>query len=242
MRLARASTGLLLCSLAAGEPAAVELFHRMQHALGDPEKIAGIWDFEERLKAATWDRAGKPAGEVRKRVRWVKPGYLRLDQAGPYDTYSLFFDGTSGWESLPDGRQTDLEGGELNFARKYLSDFMLNIWMADRLPGYTVTSPARNVVRVSIGEAESEQIDIVLDTATWLPLRETSISLSDPAHPVPSETRIREWMTVRGVRFPGPRIANRIFDGPAEFKRPQPAESPPRCAPHPRPAWPTTIR
>jgi hypothetical protein len=118
MRLARASLGLLLCSLAGGETAAVELSHRMQQALGGPEKIAGIRDFEERVKAATWDRTGKPAGDVRKRVRWVTPGYLRLDQAGPYDTYSLFFDGTSGWGILPDGRQTDLEGGELKFARK----------------------------------------------------------------------------------------------------------------------------
>src|SRR2546430_11423342 len=38
---------------------------------------------------------------------------LRLDQVGPGDTYVLFFDGTSGWEILPDKTVADLTGGEI---------------------------------------------------------------------------------------------------------------------------------
>lgn len=50
---------------------------------------------------------------------------------GPGDTYVLYFDGTSGWEVLPGKHLTDLMGGELNFARNYLSGFMLNTWLTD---------------------------------------------------------------------------------------------------------------
>jgi len=174
----------------------------MQYALGGADKIASIQDFEEIVKANTWNRTGQAIGEVRKRVRWIKPNHLRLDQVGPGDTYALYFNGTSGWEILPNGRLADLTGGELDFAKKYLSDFTLNIWLADRTPGYTITSPAQNVIRVSVNNKASEQIDITLDPDSLLPVKETSISLADPAHPVPSETQIRKWTTIQGIHFP----------------------------------------
>ena len=197
-----AAVALFPCFSARGQDAAVELFRRMQHALGGAEKIASIQDFEEIVKASTWNRSGQPIGEVRKRVRWVKPNHLRLDQVGPGDTYALYFNGTSGWEILPNGRPADLTGGELDFAKKYLSDFKLNVWLADRLPGYRISSPAANVIRVSVNNKASEQIDITLDPDSLLPVKETSVSLADPAHPVPSETQIRKWGIVQGMRFP----------------------------------------
>src|SRR4029450_5530021 len=61
------------------------------------------------------------------------PNLVRLDQRGPRGTYVLYFDGASnsGWEILPDLRGLDpfkttgtaiaLSGGELQFARGYLS-------------------------------------------------------------------------------------------------------------------------
>ena len=190
---------LLPCVPAAGQENAIELFHQMQRALGGAEKIAGIQDFEESVKASAWRPNGEAMGEVRKRVRWVKPNHLRLDQVGPGDTFVLYFDGASGWEILPDGRQADLSGGEMDFAKKYLADFKLNVWLADRTPGYAITSPAPHVVRVNNA---SGQIDITLDPGTSLPVKETTVSLADPAHPASSETQIREWTTVQGIPFP----------------------------------------
>ena len=32
-------------------------------------------------------------------------------------------------------------------------------------------------------------------------VKTTSISLSDPTHPIPSETEVSEWETVQGIRF-----------------------------------------
>ncbi len=193
---------LLLCVSAAAQDNALELFHKMQRALGGADTIAGVQDFDQTVKATAWRPNGELMGDVRKRVRWVKPNYLRLDQAGPGDTFVLYFDGKSGWEILPDGHQADLSGGELDFARKYLDHLLLRIWLADRTAGYAITSPDRNIVRVSTNRTRADQLDITLDPGTSLPLKEASISLADPAHPSPSETQFREWTTVQGIKFP----------------------------------------
>lgn len=103
---------------------------------------------------------------------------------------------------LPDGHLVDLTGGEKAFAEKYLSGFELNLWLADRLPGYQVSSPAQNVIRISSRNNAHRQTEITLDPSSWLPVKESSVSLADPAHPVPSETLVRQWMVVRGVHFP----------------------------------------
>jgi hypothetical protein len=91
---------LLFCSASSGQDA-LQLFHKMQTALGGVEKMASVRNFEESVRADAWYSNGKPLGEVRKRTRWIRPNYLRLDQVGPTDTYVLYFDGSSGWEILP---------------------------------------------------------------------------------------------------------------------------------------------
>ena len=193
--------GFLICAAAFSQDGPA-LFHKMQRALGGADKIAKIRDFEQLVRAGTWDRKGNPIGEVRKRTRWIKPNHLRLDQLGPGDTYALYFDGVSGWEILPGKHLADLAGGELEFARRYLSGFALNIWLADRNPDYEVTSPAANVIRVSARKIGDDQLDITLDPGSWLPVKQTSISLADPAHPATSENQVKEWMTVGGIKFP----------------------------------------
>jgi len=192
---------------------ALELLHKMQQALGGADRIAAVRDFEEDAYGDVWTEAGRPIGEVRKRTRWIAPNLLRLDQQGPGNTYVLYFDGTSGWEILPErgttrttGAAIDLVGEELEFARGYLSGFMAEtwrgIWLADRMPGYTLASPAPNVIRVT---RESRATDIVLDPATWLPLKHVSVLPVDPARPIPNETHFIEWTETAGIRFPSKR-------------------------------------
>src|SRR6476659_1209504 len=136
------------------------LLHKMQNALGGAKKIARVHDYDETISAVAWDSRGVALGEVRKRTRWVQsPSTLRLDQIGPRGTYVLYLDGRtgSGWEILPDTTSADaykttgtpvaLAGGELSFAKSYLSGFELNLWLADKR-GYTVTSPRANVLRI----------------------------------------------------------------------------------------------
>jgi len=184
-----------------GQDISGELFQRMQNALGGAEKIAAITDFDQLSIADTFDPNGAPI-RVQKRVRWVKPNHLRVDQLGSFDTYVLYVDGTSGWEILPERATTQLEGGELEFARKYLANFVVNLWLADRLPGYAITSPAANVLHISVHDDPNRQVAFTLDPVSSLPVKDASISLGNPDQPMPIEHEIHQWSTIRGIRFP----------------------------------------
>jgi hypothetical protein len=189
----------------------LQLLHKLQDALGGATRIAAVRDFEETIRAEAWDASGASLGEVRKRTRWMRtPSVLRLDQRGPRGTYVLYFDGgrTAGWEILPDlespdrykttGKVVPLAGGELEFAKSYLSGFDLDLWLADRTPGLTVTSPRPNVLRI---EHHGNATDFTLDPVARLPLSSTGISLADPDRPVPAEMRYQGWKEISGVRF-----------------------------------------
>jgi hypothetical protein len=125
----------------------------------------------------------------------------------------LYYDGTTGWEILPErgtnrttGSAVDLVGEELTFARQYATGFMLEtwrgLWLADRIPGYTISSPIPNVIRIA---NENRTTDIVLDPVTWLPLKHVSISPINPARPIPNEMHFDEWRVVEGIRLPSRR-------------------------------------
>jgi hypothetical protein len=198
--LCLAGLRLIPCPTAAGQDP-LELLHKMQQALGGTDKIAGIQDFEQSVHAETWDNEGKPNGIVRKRTRWIRPNILRLDQVGPGDTYILYFDGKAGWEILPDQSVADLEGGELKFAQKYLRDFNLHLWLADRDPLYAIASPAPNVLAISVKGDSSSKLEITLDPVSSLPVKQTAVSLADPDNPMASETRFDRWAAFGGVMF-----------------------------------------
>jgi hypothetical protein len=159
-------------------------------------------DFEESVRADARYSDGRPLGKVRKRTRWIRPNHLRLDQVGPGDTYVLYFDGTGGWEILPDKTVANLEGGELKFAQNYRSGLNLNSWLADRDPSRVITSSGPDVIVVSTKGDSSQRTELTLDPVTFLPVKETDISLSDPNHPVPSESRLEQWQAIDGVKFP----------------------------------------
>jgi len=92
--------------------------------------------------------------------------------------------------------------GELEFAKKYVRDFQLRKWLADRNSRFKITSSIPNVIRIADGSDRTHQIEITVDPVTALPRTETTTSLADPAHPAKSEVRIEEWLSVDGIRFP----------------------------------------
>src|SRR6476646_11473406 len=84
---------LFLCSSVSSQEATVSLqqgqrlFHKMQEALGGAEKIAAVRDFEQQVRAESWNgNTGQSIGEVVKRTRWVRPTDLRVDQVGSGST------------------------------------------------------------------------------------------------------------------------------------------------------------
>ncbi|MBV9767168.1 MAG: hypothetical protein JOZ48_20175 [Acidobacteriaceae bacterium] len=205
--LVLAGTASLLSPNAASSQIALQLLHEMQAALGGAQNLEAIRDFDEIVKAETWDRNGRALGTVRKRVRWMRPKYLRIDQSGPYDTYVLFFDGIGGWEIMPDRSVKELAGGELMFAQNYLLGLDVNVWLADRDSTAVITCPAANTVVIGHESDPSRSTTITLDPITHLPLKQASTSHSDPSHPVAAYTALDQWRTTNGVKFPG-RIRN----------------------------------
>jgi len=192
---------LLLCPTVFSDDG-LNLLHKMQKALGGADKIAAIHEFEQQVRAQSWNgNTGQLIGDVIKRTRWIRPNYLRVDQVGPGSTYVLFFDGTAGWEILPGTEKViDIVGGELTFARGYVRTFTLNLWLADREPSFRITSPSSNVVRVADSVMNNHN-DITLDPVSSLPVKIGSMSAADPANPIPKEDVITEWETVQGIRF-----------------------------------------
>jgi hypothetical protein len=178
------------------------LFHKMQIALGGSDRIAAIRDFEQCVRADTWNNDGSRHGAVYKRTRWIAPGLLRLDQVGPGDSYVLYFNGTSGWEILPDKGFVELAGEELSFARAYSNGIDLKLWLADRDSGNVFTAVA-NVVTIAAKDDSSSKTEITLDPATFLPAKVVSIFVPDEGSPVAKRTRHFEgWGTFQGVKFP----------------------------------------
>lgn len=190
----------------------VTLLRKMQQALGGADKIAAIRDFDEIVSAQTFNAQGAPTGAtVRKRMRWIRPNILRLDQVGPGDTYVLYFDGTGGWEILPNKNYAVLAGSELQFAKDYLRGLDLNVWLADRDPQFTVTSPAPNMIDLLDGANTGKKMEFTLDPATFLPVKNTASSISDTGQPIAQEMHLEQWTAVDGIRFPQRSI--NIHDG-----------------------------
>jgi len=177
---------LLLCTPSRGQDS-LQLFHRMQNALGGADKVAAIHDFEDVVRADAWHDDGRPMGVVRKRVRFIRPAYLRIDQVGREDAYVLYFDGTAGWEILPNGTVADLAGDELKFAQNYVWHLNLNVWLADRNPQCRITAPAPYVLVVTDKNDPSLKEKLTLDAKTFLPTNSGSLS---------------NWQAFAGVKFP----------------------------------------
>ena len=167
---------LLFCSASSGQDA-LQLFHKMQDAVGGADKIASVRDFEESVRAQAWHNDGRSMGEVRKRTRWIRPNILRLDQVGAEDTYVLYFDGTSGWEILPDKPLANLDAGDLKFAHNYVIGIVLNLWLADRDPNRVIASSGPNVIVVSTKGDSSQKTEITLAPATSLPIKDRHLAL-----------------------------------------------------------------
>ena len=186
----------------------IQLFHKMQTALGGSDKIAAIQDFDQCVRAESWNEDGKPHGEVYKRTRWIRPNVLRLDQVGPGDSYALYFNVVSGWEILPDKGFVELAGEELALARGYLGGIDSSFWLADRNSANIFTASSANVITISRRGDVSRRTEVTLDPVTFLPLKVASILLADASLPAATRTRQFEgWESFRGIKFPA-RIIN----------------------------------
>ncbi len=94
------------------------------------------------------------------------------------------------------------------FARGYANGVDLRLWLADRDPNHLFAISKDDVISISNKADASHKTEITLDRATFLPLKESSISLVDAAHPVVTQTRqFDDWERFQGLEFPR-RITN----------------------------------
>jgi hypothetical protein len=184
---------------------ALQLYHKMQTALGGAEAIASIRDFDQLVRADTWHNDGRPGAVVRKRVRFIRPGCLRIDQVGSGDTYVLYFDGAAGWEILPGGTFAALAGGEFEICARLSGRPESDLLVGRPRPGQGDHIPcaALNVIAISSKVDSGQRTEITLDPVTLLPVKQTGITNASSDRPVHQEMRFDHWQVFGGVKFPG---------------------------------------
>jgi hypothetical protein len=90
-----------------------------------------------------------------------------------------------------------LGGGELQFAKNYLRGLDLNVWLADRDRQFTLTSPAPNVIDIADRANAGKKMEFTLDPATFLPVKNSAISISDTGQPIAQEMHLELWTPSR---------------------------------------------
>ena len=78
----------------------------------------------------------------------------------------------------------------------------MNVWLADRDPKYTISSPGPGRIVISNRDDGNSAQLFILDPKTFLPVKSSAISVADPSRPVTTETRMEDWQTHEGVKFP----------------------------------------
>jgi hypothetical protein len=107
------------------------------------------------------------------------PIFCGLIRWGPAIRTFCIFDGAAGWEILPNRTYALLAGSGLQFAKNYLRGLDLNVWLAERDPQFTLTSPAPNVIDIADSANAGKKMEFTLDPATFLPVKNSVISISD---------------------------------------------------------------
>jgi hypothetical protein len=209
--ISAAALTLLLFASPKADQDGLQLFHKMQNALGGAQRIASVRDFEQCVRAQAWDPRGTSRGTVHKRVRFIRPDQLRVDQVGTGATFVLYFDGKTGWEILPDRKMAELAGSELQFAQGWVGGLSLNAWLADRDPDAVFTSPAPNVIRIASRDDPRHGTETTLDPQTSLPSKTTGFTLDETGRTVSTEGRMSHWIEAGGVKFPG--VIENYHDG-----------------------------
>ncbi len=176
----------------------------MQTALGGADRLASIRDVDWTVTAKSWNAAGTPALDITRRIRWIRPNVFRKDQRAGTLTVIEFFDGSGGWEVVPDGGLLELKGSELEIVRREVTVFWPKIVLADRDPGFHVASGGDGTVRIVAADGTVE--DIAVDPRTGLPARSFGTVVSGTVttgyQRVRDRTEYAEWQTADGIQWP----------------------------------------
>ncbi len=189
----------------AGDPQGLALLRRIQTALGGLNRLASVHDLDWTVTAKTWDAAGSASLDTVRRIRWIRPSVFRKDQHAGNLNVIEFYDGSGGWELVPDGGLLVLKGPELQIVRSEVIEFWPRILLADQDPEYRVGSSAPGIVRIASRIEATVAVDIEVDRNSGLPTRSYGAAQSGRAsagyRTIHQRTEYVEWQTAYGIRW-----------------------------------------
>jgi len=186
---------------AKADPAAVErgraLLKRAQQAMGGADKLAAIKDMTQSAEMSMAPAAG--GMKVKQQNRWIAPTLFRQDQMLPIGTIVAYFDGKSGWLSLPQG-VLPMPPQVVKQAQGEIFREWVTLVLSDRDSSRTVTAGGPGAVDVSGAEGQSVHFEI--DEATGLPARQVYKETNMGGPPSEVTETFSDWRDVDGIKLP----------------------------------------
>ena len=183
---------------AQADPASVSrgraLLARALGAMGGADKLTAIQDSSQLSHVVLHT----PGGDLKivQRSLFLAPSYIRQDQEMPDGRVIAFTDGTSGWQTTPEG-VTPMPAEVLKQAQDELSRRLLHLVLAGRDASLVVEAAGNN--EVWIARPSGSSVRIGFDEATGLPAREYYLPPGESAEVV---QRLSDWREVDGIKMP----------------------------------------
>jgi len=135
---------------------------------------------------------------VQETERWIGDRQLRQDNVMPMGQISAYYDGKTGWISMPQGVQT-LAGAQLKQVEGDLFRLYFRLLLSDRIEGRTLTGVDPNTVEIREG---SDIVRVAFDPQTGLPRKMSYDSVPMAGAPRPVEEDFSDFHDVSGVKVP----------------------------------------
>jgi predicted Zn-dependent peptidase len=187
------------------DPAALErgkaILKRAQQAMGGADKLASIKDMTQSAEMTMSPAAG--GMKIKQQNRWIAPSQFRQDQILPIGTIVAYFDGKSGWLSLPQG-VLPMPPQVVRQAQGEIFREWLTLVLSDRDPSRTVVAAdgKEGANAVDVSGAEGESVHIEIDGATGLPARQVYKETNMGGPPSEVTETFSDWRNVDGIKMP----------------------------------------
>lgn len=181
-----------------------KLLERAQQAIGGADKLAAVQDVSETVEVSTV--AMPPGTKIHQVNVWIAPDQFRQESQLPFGKIIVYSDGKSGWMSTPQGVRPMPEA-QLKQVREQLFRNYFRLFLSDRDPGRTVSSPAAGVLEIS--DREGNFVTLLVDEKTGLPVKEDYREAGPMGPPASMEEAFVELGEAGGIRAPKTVTVNR---------------------------------
>jgi zinc protease len=170
------------------------LLERARQAMGGADKLMAIKDSIQSSHVVL----NTPGGDIKivQRSLFLAPSYIRQEQEVPDGRVIAFTDGTSGWQTTPEGI-APMSAEVLKQAQDELSRRLVHLMLADQDASLTLQAGEKNSARIA--RLSGEAVRIEFDEATGLPVREFYQAAGEGAEVAQT---FADWRDVDGIKMP----------------------------------------